>query len=509
MPEDFDLRHFLATLRRQALLVSVVAVAFALTAFLASAAQDKKYRATETLLYTPSLSSFTPTTTDEQTRAINTLVSLAKTDRVLDDAGRALGLQNGRLLKDRVSVSGNANDDLLRIAATAHDPRDAARFAGAVSASLVDWRKTTQQDLITGRIASLQDQLNELAGRATPSAIAAAGDLRTQLAEAQAELSNTSGDLTVVAPAKPPASAYAPHPFRNLVIGLLAGLLLGAGLGFMRDRLDRRIRSLEQIEHAYAVPMLGVVPYVRAAARGQRSRGTANFDSASVLADAFRMIRTNLQLVSPNGVGGGRVIVVSSAVPGEGKSAVAANLAAALAASGRRVLALSADLRSPALHEYFSLRHEEGLIQVLAGDVPLTEAVRTISRNGAGPEQPGGELALLGSAQRVFDPAILFQSDAMTRLFAEVKQKYEFVIVDSPPLLASADASLLAKQGDAVVLVARVGALTTQDAARARKALHVAAVTPIGVVAVGEPDPGETYGYGYGYGHDGSADDDS
>jgi capsular exopolysaccharide synthesis family protein len=247
--------------------------------------------------------------------------------------------------------------------------------------------------------------------------------------------------------------------------------------------------------------MLGVVPYVREAARGRRAAGTADFDTVSHLADAFRMIRTNLQLINANGQGG-QVIVVSSAVPGEGKSAVTANLAAAFAASGHRVLALSADLRSPALHEYFSRRHEDGLIQVLGGEKSFREAIRTVSRNGATADGGDGELALLGSAQRVFDPAILFQSAAMTQLFAEAKKAYEYVVVDSPPLLASADASLLAQHGDLVVIVARVGAVTNQDAARARKTLQVASVTPTGVVAVGEPDPDESYGYGYGYGHE-------
>jgi capsular exopolysaccharide synthesis family protein len=239
---------------------------------------------------------------------------------------------------------------------------------------------------------------------------------------------------------------------------------------------------------------------VRAAARGRRPSGLANFESASNLADSFRNIRTNLQLVRLD-EGDKRVIVVSSAVPGEGKSAVAANLAAALASTGRSVLALSADLRSPSLHEYFGRRHDDGLIQVLAGERDLKDAARLVSLNGASPSSAGG-LALLGSAERIFDPSVLFQSKAMGDLLAEARKQYEYIIIDAPPLLATADATVLAQQGDTLLLVARLGAVTRQDAARALRTLGLAELTAVGVVAIGHADPDEGYGYGYGYGTD-------
>ena len=277
-------------------------------------------------------------------------------------------------------------------------------------------------------------------------------------------------------------------------------MLLGAGLAFVRERVDRRVRSIEQLEHAYGLPLLGVVPFVRAASRGKRPAALANFDSASNLADSFRNIRTNLQLVNLHEEHDDpRVIVVSSAVPGEGKSAVAANLAASLASTGRRVLALSADLRSPSLHEYFGRRHDDGLIQVLAGERELNDAARHVSLNGNVPSS-SGDLSLLGSAERIFDPAVLFQSKAMAALLTEAKGLYEVIVVDAPPLLATADATVLAQQGDTLVLVARLGTVTKQDAARTLRALSLADLTAIGVVAIGHSDPDEGYGYGYGYG---------
>lgn len=477
-------------------LVLLTAALVASASYIASRLQSPKYRATETLLYAPSDSTAAPV---DHTRAIGTLAALAKTDQVISDAARRIGLSS-TTLKDAVTVSAADNEDLIRISATSGNASTAARYARTLGLSFVDWRKTIQGDLISGRISSLRDQLTQLSGRTNPSSVAAAADLRVQLAEAEAELANSTGDLREVAPAVPPSSPYTPHPVRNLGVGLIAGLLLGAGLAFVRERADRRLRSLEQLEHAYGLPMLGVVPFVRAAARGKRSAALANFETASNLADAFRNIRTNLQLVRLN-EGDTRVVVVSSAVPGEGKSAVAANLAASLASTGRRVLALSADLRSPSLHEYFGRRHDDGLIQVLAGEMELTDAARPVSLNGASPSSSGG-LALLGSAERIFDPAFLFQSKAMGNLLTKAREQYEFIIIDAPPLLATADAIVLAQQGDALLLVARLGTLTRQDAERTLRALGIAELSAVGVVAIGHADPDEGFGYGYGYGSD-------
>jgi capsular exopolysaccharide synthesis family protein len=494
MTEDLDFRHFLGTLRRNLLFVIFTALLVAGAAFATAKLQTPKYRATETILFAPDDSAVNPV---DHARAISTLTALAKTDRVISGAAHNIGVPTEDL-KKAIAVTGTDTEDLIKISATAGSARKAANYARAVGVSLIDWRKSIQGDQIRARISSLQDQLAQLAGKTNPSAVLAAGDLRTQIAEAQAELANANGDLSEAAPATPPGSPYTPHPLRDLSIGLLAGLLLGAGLAFVRERLDKHLRSLEQVEAAYSLPTLGVVPYVRAAARGRRPAAMANFDSTSALADSFRNIRTNLQLVTLGDDEGARVIVVSSAVPGEGKSAVAANLAAALASSGRNVLALSADLRSPTLHEYFGRRHDDGLIQVLAGERRLKDAARFVSMNGGTP--PGHALALLGSAERIFDPAVLFQSKAMENLLNEAKLSYDFIIIDAPPLLAAADATVLAQQGDTLLLVARLGGVTRQDASRTLRVLQMAEISAIGVVAIGHPDPDEGYGYGYGYG---------
>jgi capsular polysaccharide biosynthesis protein len=273
MTEDLDFRHFLGTLRRSVVFVICTALLVGGAAFLTSKLQTPKYRATETLLFAPADSNVNPV---DHARAISTLTALAKTERVLGSEAQNLGIPTAELEGDqrqRTDTDDRSRSTPSRTAA--RRLRALARPAGHSSPGA-----SHQNDLIRAHITSLQDQLTQLSGRTSPSAIAAAGDLRTQLAEAEAELANSSGDLREVAPATTPGSPYTPHPLRNLAIGLLAGLLLGAGLAFVRERLDRRLRSLEQVEQAYGLPMLGVVLRARAS-RGQRPAALANFDSTS------------------------------------------------------------------------------------------------------------------------------------------------------------------------------------------------------------------------------------
>lgn len=493
LPGDLDLQHFLATMRRSVYLILGMGVVVGVLAFVGSQFQTTRYQATESLLYTPSDVTTANAAALDPVRAITTLVALAKTPPVLERARRTLGLKSDSSLLKTVSASGGTDNDVIEITATATQPERAAQIARAVGRAFIQWRNQSSASVIRSRISSLQQQLAQFNGKTNPSAVLAAGDLRTQIAAAQAQLANTVGDLQEVAAAQAPSSPYTPHPYRNLIVGLLAGLLLGGAVALLRDRIDRRLRTLENVEHLYGAPTLGVVPFVRSAARGKREAGVADFGTGSPLADAFRMIRTNLQLVGMPETS--TLFVVSSAVAGEGKSAVSANLANALATAGKHVLAVSADLRSPALHEYFQRPNDDGLLQVLTGEESLEQAVRVISARGG---KRNGQLELLASAERIADAAALFQSPAMNQLLDEARSRYDVVVVDAPPLLATADATVLAKLADAVVLVARLGVLTRNEAARALKVLHVAGIVPVGVVTVGKPTPDEP-GYGYGY----------
>jgi receptor protein-tyrosine kinase len=515
MPEDVNLNHTLAVIRRNAVLVLLVAAVVGLVALVVALVQTDRYRATATVLYTPSGSG-----REDPGRTLETLVGVLQTKEVLEGAVPASGFDSTAALRENLEVSSNFDSDLIDISATATTAGGAAQAANAVASSFVAWRTSKQQELTRARIEFLKNQLAALAGKTSPSEVNAAADLRTQLSEAQAELEVPTPELAVVESAAAPADPFSPHPFRNGLIGVLAGLILGAGLALGRDRLDRRLRSVEDVEEIYGCPALGVVPYVEVAAHGNRKAALGDFSGRSPIAEAFRTIRTNLSLFRLD-AGEPRVIVVSSAVSDEGKSTATANLAMAIASSGRRVLAISADAHRPSLGEYFAEPQEAdeedevieggsaapvrvsqlnglfGMVDVLAGVVPLEKAVWNIHLNGAS-ARPGGSLDVLTGGRQFADPAVLYQSGAMRRLLEQATKQFDIVIVDTPPILAGGESAALAQHGDALLIVASVDRLTRNGARRAARLLQSAHLSPVGLIVTGRNIERElAYGYGY------------
>jgi Mrp family chromosome partitioning ATPase len=326
-------------------------------------------------------------------------------------------------------------------------------------------------------------------------------------------------------------------------------------LAAARDRLDHRIREIEEVEAVYHAPTLGVVPFTNER-KISRAVQVADFSGATPLADAYRTIRTNLTLMQMND--GPSVIVITSATAQEGKSAVTANLAEALSVTGRRVLAVSADLHNPALHEYFPSGYREsdlpttgdddplpkrliddptlndyfktgyagddtgsdgmrdsrkrrkantlgarwagpsrpkGLVSVLAGEIGLDNAVYVIPLSAQERER-GGSLHLLADDRTFFDPAALLSSDSMRQLLEQASQKYDAILLDTPPLLANADATLLAQGADLLVIVARLDHLTRNQARRAFRVMGSMRLPPSGIIVTGDVEDATAYGYG-------------
>jgi succinoglycan biosynthesis transport protein ExoP len=479
MNESGELERLLATLRRHIVLVAVVAVVAGASAFATSLAQTSQYRATSKVLYNPAP---VAGTLDPQ-RAMTTLVALVKTVPVLDAARAQVSRATRSDLDLRTSVSAALNEDIVDITVVGASPQAAANDSRAVASAFVQYWATAQKQSITAQIGSLNHQLAALAGRTTPSAVAAAGDLRTQIAEANASLASSGSDLVLVQRAVPPSGRFSPHPLRNLFIGFLAGAILGGILAVVRERTDRRLRTVSDLEAAYALPVLGTVPRIDEAALGRRAAGFSDFSTTMPLAESYRAIRTNLDIL--NGGAPPRVIVVTSAVPAEGKSAVSANLAAAIAQTGRNVLAVSGDLRAPTLHEYFQTKPIDGLVGALAGDMTFERATQRVDIGANGASGPGGRLSLLASSRRVIDPAFLFQSQAMTRVIDQAEEQFDVVVIDTVPLLSAPEATVLAKRADAVVLVAAIDVVTRTDSKRTLQMLQVAGARAAGIVVTG------------------------
>ena len=529
--EHSDLREFVGLARRHAPLIAFVTIATAIAAFVVSLSQPSVYDASTTLLYTPtSTTAGAPTDTATE---METIAGIATSTSVLSPLAHRFGLSLQKLQQNisvGISTSSGSTSELLRISAKAHQARSSASIANAVATSLTAFRASRERNLLNSQVTFLQQQLSSLSGKTDPSSIAAASDVRTQLVQLRAELATFSPDLSVLTPATVPSTAISPKPTRNGAIGLIVGLVLGIMLGVLRDRLDRRTRTLEEVEAVYRAPLLGTVPFTRRSA--PRAELLADFAGSDLLAHAYRTIRTNLSLFRLDKTKKS-VIVVTSAVPSEGKSAVAANLAHALSVTGLKVLAVSADLHDPTLHDYFAdrvpvaggpmipilqrsdvlrakaaqAREAAGLVEVLAGDLSLAEGVRGISlgpRERAG----GGSLGLLANGSTFFDPAALFGSGHMRRFLQQAKQQYDVIVIDTPPLLANADAALLAQDADLVVVVARINHLTRNQARRAVRVMAAAHLTPTGIIVTGAVDD-SSYGYGYPHRYGSGSDEQS
>jgi polysaccharide biosynthesis transport protein len=272
--------------------------------------------------------------------------------------------------------------------------------------------------------------------------------------------------LRIVEPATPPQAPVWPNPPLNLAAGAAFGLLVGVGLVGLRRVLDDSVRTSGQLRSLTRAPVLGTFSYSRRMAKRALSPdGLRQLPEA----EAVRRARTSLQLLIK---GGGKVVGITSSVAQEGQTAALRNIAMATADAGWKVVAVEGDLRRPTLAQYFGLEPEPGLRDVLIGQVSLDDAVRTADRN----------LDVLSSAPVSGDPSAQLSSKPMADLMATLRQRYDIVLVDVPPLLSDAGAALVASHTDGCVLVVRYGRTTGEEVGEAMSVLASASVPLLGTI---------------------------
>jgi succinoglycan biosynthesis transport protein ExoP len=282
-------------------------------------------------------------------------------------------------------------------------------------------------------------------------------------------------EATVVAPAVAPAGAATPNVPLNLVAGLLGGLVLGLAGAFARDALDSRVRDAGALASVTPLPIMGLI-----ARRSARVEDAVVVESSpsDPQAESFRQLRTNLRFVElPGAEGPGdrtiSVIAITSSLAAEGKSTVAANLAAALAETGSRVLLVDADLRRPSLARVLGLEGGAGLTTVLAGIADLDEVVQ---------DWGGSGLQVLASGVLPPNPSEVLGSVAMARLLSEMRAAYDYVIIDTAPLLPVADAAILSRLTDGMLVVADVTAVRRHQLTEGLDNLQHVSARVLGVV---------------------------
>ncbi|MEP7159466.1 MAG: polysaccharide biosynthesis tyrosine autokinase [Dermatophilaceae bacterium] len=325
---------------------------------------------------------------------------------------------------------------------------------------------------------------------------AIANEVARQLTTAVPDLETIEGSkstpvkVTVVSPALP-GEQVVPRPTRNLALGLVLGLLLGLGVALLRDRLDTSIKNEGDVKEVTDQTVIGGVFFDEDAAVNPL---IIQADIGGRMAEAFRSVRTNLQFIDVSNPP--RTLAVTSSLPGEGKSTTAANLALTIAAGGASVCVVEGDLRRARLLEYMGLEGAVGLTNVLIGELELDDVLQPFADTnvtvlGAGPTPP--------------NPSELLGSAGMRGLIDELRDRFDYVIIDTPPLLPVTDAAVISKMVDGAIMVVGAGLVAREHLARSIGILDTVDARLLGLIINRLPtERKDRYTYHGGYYGDGA-----
>ncbi|MHB9003858.1 MAG: polysaccharide biosynthesis tyrosine autokinase [Coriobacteriia bacterium] len=506
-----ELRDYLNVISARRWVIIQAVVVVTLTAVVMSLVQPKVYQGeakvlisekdTGAALLGTSISEFS----GQPERGLQTQVQLMQLRPLAENVVRRLGLEmSPEGLLRRVVVAANGQTNVISVRATADDPDEAAAIANGLADEYVVWSRETRResiktaaDEVEERITQAEKEVLELGSKV--SAEGKSDELTAELALLTTTYSTLADRLEqlrineqlevglgrVVSPAVANGQAIAPKLRRNAMLGAIAGLMLGLGMAFLYDYLDNTIKSNEDAERLFAVPVLGTIPFDKKPENAARRRLAIVEDSGSAVAEAYRVLRNSLDFI--NFEHKLKTLLVTSAAPAEGKSTVTANLAASLAQAGKKVVLVSSDFRRPMTEQFFGVSNVIGLSDVLLGTHSLKAAL----------QRPTDEqLLILTSGKMPPNPSELLGSAKMQSLVGELEEWADWVIIDTPPLLAVADPASVARWADGVLMVIHAGKSTHEASTKAVELLDKVGAQMVGVVAWGL-DSSKSSGYSY------------
>jgi len=311
-----------------------------------------------------------------------------------------------------------------------------------------------------------------------------------RLREAAVDAGLDSADISVVDLASVPTGASSMSPVAMAQLGFVFGLFAGLALALLLERMDTRMRDSRQIQELLGVSAIAIVPQTNWKAKGPEPDAASGpeilWDARSSFAESMRIFRTSIQLSSTSRES--RVIAITSCQPGEGKTTLSMNLAAALAQGGHKVVLVDTDMRRPSVYWRLGLSDRKGLSEFLTGLEPLDGIIQTHKSLASLDVIPSGICPPL--------PSDLLASDQMKRFVEVLRERYEYVIFDSPPALSVTDPLIVASLADGLVLVVRQGYCTRAMLARAGEIFRDVGVKVYGFVLNGvDPSLPEYYGY--------------
>jgi capsular exopolysaccharide synthesis family protein len=447
-----DLREYMRILRRNWVVIAAATLAGLLGGGALSILTKPTYTA-ETQLFVAiqssgSVQELQQGNTFSQAR-VQSYVKTVDSPVVLQPAIDALGLPlTSDELAEHVQATTDLNTVLINISVDDNSPVQAAAIAQSVADSLIKAVDTLEKPKTGG---------------------------------------NSPVSLSIIKPAQAPSNPSAPNTRLNLILGLLVGLTLGGAAAVLRTTMDTRVRGEADLRKTTDAPLLGGISFDQDATRKPLLTQAA---PQSPRAESFRQLRTNLQFA--NVTGQAKSVLITSSLPGEGKSTTATNLAIALAQAGQTVCLVDADLRRPMVHEYLGLDRNAGLTTALVGAADVNDLI-----------QPWGDdnLFVLASGQIPPNPSELLGSEDMKHLLARLEHAFDTVVIDAPPLLPVTDAAVLSQHVGGVVLVVGVQKTNQHDLAKSLGALELVGADLLGVILNRLPVKGpDAYSYSY-YSH--------
>jgi tyrosine-protein kinase len=510
-PRQLGLNDYLAILNRRKWVIVQTTLIVTVVAFVLSSRQDKVFQAgADVLLTRQSLSNVLTGVTSPDVyvapeRFVETQAGLARAPevarRAIEQSGITTRTAGDLLASSSVRPSGNA--DLLNFTVQDGEPGIATRLASAYAAAFTEYKT----DLDTSQLRQAREDLEERVAE-----LRRTGQTRTDLYR---ELVDSAQQLRtmellqtpnlVVRPATG-AGQIAPTPKRNALLGLFLGLLLGLAIAFLWEALDKRVRSEDEIERRLGLPLLSRLPEPPRRLE-KEGRLTMIDDPQDAHAEAIRRLRTNLEFANVDGRA--KVVMITSAVEREGKSTTIANLAVAMARSGRNVALVDLDLRQPVIANYFDLQRRPGITDVvleradlLATIVPVRLPVprsASLSRNGS--VGAVGRLDVIPSGPLPANPGEFVGTQALARVLDQLRDGHDFVLVDSTPFLSVGDAMTLSARVDGIIVVTRLGVVQRRMLSDLSRELETSPASKLGFVVSGA-DVKEGYSYGYRPRHD-------
>lgn len=496
-----ELRHYLRILRKWLWLIVLAGILAGAASFYATSQLPNQYQATAKIMVGESFQSLNPTTGQMATSSAlaQTYIQLVKTSLVLQAVIDELGLNISPVtLREMVNASQIEGTQIIQVRATDTNRTRVATIANSVANQLSllgpatsDAELNKRREFVQTQIDDLETKIREAAlqiqelenSLKTTTGIREAADKRAQLDQLRAQVASwqqqytqyvnfitpqTPNKLSILEQAEEPAAPYAPNMVLNVTLAVVVGILLAIAVAFLIEYLDDTLKSKDDVSRVLSLSTIGEIGSLRGN-KGDKLV-TAN-EPRSANAEAYRILRTNISFSAVDKPL--RSIMVTSASPSEGKSVTAANLAVTMAQAGYRTILVDCDLRKPSQQKIFNISNDTGLTNCLLSHANLQNFVRPTRVEN---------LRILTTGPLPPNPAELLGSRSMNDLLAALQGDSDVLIVDCPPVLAVADASILSRVIDGVLLIIDSGQTRRESAARAKETLTQAGARVLGVV---------------------------